>query len=142
MHRVLNSGIQDLIRQVPLIVLVICLVYFLNFGTVTGIIFPITGNFISVLWTYSIIGYVGMKLAFIHLLLLPLLIALGSSYAIHLLNQYYREVETYTAENRRKQIGLTIKHILRTITLAGLTTMIGLMSNTTNKLVPAALTVR
>lgn len=130
-----NSGISDLIRQVPLIVLVICLIYFLNFGTFTGVIFPITGNFISVLLTYSIIGYVGMKLAFIHLLLLPLLIALGSSYAIHLLNQYYREGETYTPEKKRAQIGLTIKHILKTITLAGLTTMIGLISNTSNRLV-------
>ncbi len=130
-----NSGIKDLVRQVPLIVLAICLIYFLNFGTFTGIIFPITGNCIAVLWTYSIIGYVGMKLAFIHLLLLPLLIALGSSYAIHLLNQYYREGKTYTPANKRRQIGQTIKHILKTITLAGLTTMIGLLSNTTNKLV-------
>ena len=130
-----NSGISDLSTQVPLIILVICLIYFLNFGTVTGVVFPITGNIISVLWTYSIIGYVGMRLAFIHLLLLPLLIALGSSYAIHLLNQYYREGETYTPENKRRQIGSTIKHILMTITLAGLTTAIGLFSNVFNKLV-------
>ncbi len=130
-----NSGVNDLIRQVPLIVLVICLIYFLNFGTFAGVVVPITGNLIAVLMTYGVIGYVGMKLAFIHLLLLPLLIALGSSYAIHLLNQYYREAESYTRENKRAQIGLTIKHILTTITLAGLTTMIGLASNTANKLV-------
>ncbi|HEC61352.1 MAG TPA: hypothetical protein ENI27_03760, partial [bacterium] len=130
-----NSGVNDLITQVPLIILVICLIYFLNFGTVSGVVFPITGNIISVLWTYSIIGYVGMRLAFIHLLLLPLLIALGSSYAIHLLNQYYREGENYTPENKRRQIGSTLKHILMTITLAGLTTAIGLLSNVFNKLV-------
>jgi len=130
-----NSGLQDLTRQVPLILLVICLIYFFNFHSVSGVFFPVTGNIISVLWTFSIIGYVGMKLAFIHLLLLPLLIALGSSYAIHLLNQYYAEAGSYTEKHKRKQIGLTIKHILKTISLAGLTTMVGLLSSVANRLV-------
>jgi len=130
-----NSGVQDLGRQVPLILLVICLIYFLNFNSVSGVVFPVTGNVIAVIWIFGLIGYIGIPLAFIHLLLLPLLIALGSSYAIHLLNQYYREAETYTKENKRYQIGLTIKHIIKTIMLAGATTMVGLLSNTVNQLV-------
>lgn len=130
-----NSGLKDLSKQFPLIILVICIIYFLNFRSFRGVFFPITGNILAALWTYSIIGYAGIRLAFIHLLLMPLLIALGSSYSIHLLNQYYREAHTYTKENKQSRIGLTIKHILKTILLAGLTTMTGLLSNTTNRLV-------
>ncbi|MBN2440273.1 MAG: MMPL family transporter [Spirochaetales bacterium] len=130
-----NSGLKDLAQQMPLIILVICFIYFLNFRSFRGVVFPIVGNILAALWTYSIIGYAGIKLAFIHLLLMPLLIALGSSYAIHLLNQYYREAHNYTKENKNTKIGLTIKHILKTIILAGLTTMIGLSSNIINRLV-------
>lgn len=129
-----NSGIADLMRQMPLIIFVICLIYFLNFRSPSGVIFPIIGNLISAYWTFAIIGYTGIKLAFIHLLIMPLLVAIGSSYAIHLLNQYYKEVHNYRPENKREQVGNTIKHILKTIVLAGLTTIIGISSNITSSL--------
>ncbi len=125
---------KDLFIQVALVVLVICIVYLLNFRRATGVVFPLITNIIGALWTYSIIGYAGVKLSIIGLLLIPLLIAVGSSYAIHSLNQYYKESHTFTQKNKKKQIAQSMSHILKTITLAGITTMISLSSLVTSSI--------
>ncbi len=119
---------RDLFIQVGLVVIVICIVYFLNFKSVRGVVFPLLINLVSALWTYSIIGYAGIKLSIIGLLMIPLLVAVGSSYTIHTLNQYYKESHTFTDQYKKKQIAQSGEHIAKTIVLAGLTTMIGIGS--------------
>ncbi len=119
---------KDLNIQIPLVLLVICIVYFLNFKSGRGVLFPLLTNIIASLWTFSIIGYLGIKLSIIGLLLIPLLTAVGSSYTIHSLNQYYKESHTYSEKNKNKQISQAMEHILKTISIAGLTTIISFAS--------------
>ena len=53
----------------------------------------------------------------------PLVLTLGSSYSIHILNQYYREARVGAQDG--KWIAGSVFHINRTILLAALTTMVG-----------------
>ncbi len=119
---------KDLNIQIPLVIFVICLVYFFNFKSGRGVLIPLFTNIIASVWTFSIIGYLGIKLSIIGLLLIPLLTAVGSSYTIHSLNQYYKESHNYNEKNKKKQISQSMEHILKTIAIAGLTTIISFAS--------------
>lgn len=125
----MNSESRDnVINQVALAILVVCFIYFLNFRSVIGVIFPLLTNLISTTWILSIMGYLNIKLSIVGLLILPLLLAVASSYGIHSLNQYYKESHVFTPKNKKKQITISMTHILKTISLAGLTTIIGISS--------------
>ncbi|MFW5799826.1 MAG: efflux RND transporter permease subunit, partial [Spirochaetota bacterium] len=126
---------KDAFSQVFLVILVICIIYFINFRSGIGVLFPLLTNIISTIWVFSLMGYFNIKLSIVGLLILPLLLAVASSYGIHTLNQYYKEAHTFTKKNKNKQIAISISHILGTITLAGLTTVVGIFSLTTSSIV-------
>lgn len=130
-----NIGRNDALRQGGLVIFIICLIYFFNFKSAIGVIFPLLTNIISVFWIFCLMGYFNIKLSLIGMLILPLLIAIASSYGIHSLNQYYKESHSFTPENKKSQISKTMVHILKTIFIAGLTTIIGLSSLATSNIV-------
>jgi predicted RND superfamily exporter protein len=125
---------EDAKRQLIIVVLVIMFVFFLNFRTPSGVFIPEISTIISVSWIYGLMGYFGIKLSIIGLGLIPLLFAITSSYSIHSLNQYYKEIKPDSKDKsinkmeKSKKIADSMTHILTTIAIAGLTTFISLIS--------------
>jgi hypothetical protein len=113
---------KDLSKNVPLILLVVTLIFYLNFKSMRGVILPLATLGMAEIWTIGLMGHLGYKITSVGITLPPLLISVGSSYAIHILNQYYSDFKLILPDNRRPGIKTAMTHISVTVFLAGFTT--------------------
>lgn len=113
---------KDLFENVPLILLVVTIIFYLNFKSLRGVFLPLATLGMAVIWTIGLMGHLGYKITSVGITLPPLLISVGSSYAIHVLNQYYADFHLITPSDKRFGIKTAMTHISITIFLAGFTT--------------------
>lgn len=113
---------EDLYQTTALVLLVVMLVFFLNFRSLRGVLLPLGTLGAAEIWTLGLMGHFGFPVTAIAITLPPLLISVGSSYAIHVLNQYYADFGLIDAHDKAGGIQSTMAHISVTVTLAGLTT--------------------
>jgi predicted RND superfamily exporter protein len=117
---------RDLSRLLLLAVAVILVVFFLGFRTKRAVLLPLLTVLIGTVWCFAFMALVGFAVSMISVVIPPLVLALGSSYSIHILNQYFREANSREGDNR--WITSSIAHVNRTILLAAMTTIFGLLS--------------
>jgi len=128
-----NDYIQrDLFRNVPLIILVVTLIFYLNFKSMRGVFLPLFTLSMAEIWTIGLMGHLGYKITSIGITLPPLLISVGSSYAIHVLNQYYADFSLITPGEKRAGVKTAMTHISVTVFLAGFTTFAAFITLTTS----------
>ncbi len=120
--------INDLSRLTPIVVLVVILTFFFNFRSKRGVILPTLSVTLASLWTFGLIGFLGIPITIVVNLLPPLLIAIGSSYSIHILNQYFIDQHLLHSSGVKKGLRISMKHISLTVMLAALTTMLGFLT--------------
>ncbi len=123
---------EDLLKNVPLIILVVTIIFYLNFKSFRGVILPLTTLGMAEIWTVGLMGHLGYKITSIGITLPPLLISVGSSYAIHVLNQYYADFDLIAASDKRFGIKTAMTHISVTVFLAGFTTFAAFISLATS----------
>lgn len=123
----------DLFRNIPLVLLVVVIVFYINFRSVRGVILPFVTLGLAELWILGLMGYIGYRITPVGVSIPPLMIAVGSSYAIHLLNQYYADFDAIIAAERRAGLYESMTHISLTVLLAGLTTFIAFMTLATSQ---------
>ena len=125
---------KDLKRLIPLVILVIILTFYFNFRSKRGVILPMLSVLLAVTWTFGLMGILGIPITLVVNLLPPLLIAVGSSYAIHILNHYYLEHnEIHNAKDKKAALQRSMQSISVTVLLAAVTTFIGFMTLVTNQ---------
>jgi len=124
---------QDLFKNVPLVLLVVVIVFYFNFRSVRGVALPFVTLGMSELWILGLMGYLGIKITGVGVSLPPLMIAVGSSYAIHILNQYYADFDRITEAGKSAGLKSAMSHISLTVFLAGLTTFIAFMTLATSE---------
>ncbi|MBW2558629.1 MAG: MMPL family transporter [Deltaproteobacteria bacterium] len=124
---------SDLFRNIPLVLLVVVIVFYVNFRSVRGIVLPFVTLGLAELWILGLMGYIGYRVTPVGVSIPPLMIAVGSSYAIHLLNQYYADFNVIMKTDRRAGLYESMTHISMTVLLAGLTTFIAFMTLATSQ---------
>ncbi|MDO9515709.1 MAG: MMPL family transporter [Syntrophales bacterium] len=122
----------DLFRNIPLVLLVVVIVFYINFRSIRGVVLPFVTLGLAELWILGLMGYIGYRITPVGVSIPPLMIAVGSSYAIHLLNQYYADFNAIMETERRKGLYESMTHISLTVLLAGLTTFIAFMTLATS----------
>ncbi|MGM0418932.1 MAG: efflux RND transporter permease subunit [Thermodesulfobacteriota bacterium] len=115
----------DLSRFLPLVFMVVLLVFYLNFRSFQGMVIPFTVLAMADIWIIGLMGHLGYKLTIVGISLPPLMIAVGSSYSIHILNQYYNDSETTENFDHKEKVKSAVSHISSTVILAGVTTFLG-----------------
>lgn len=113
----------DLIRFMPLSVLIVTLVLAYTFRTLRGVFIPLATVLVGVVWTVGFMVLVGTPINLGTVVLPPLLLAVGVAYAVHIMSRYYEEVEAGLP--RRETIVATLAHIRLPVTVAALTTLAG-----------------
>jgi predicted RND superfamily exporter protein len=103
---------------------VILLFYFLAFRSVRGVLLPFLVVLMGTVWSLGLMSALGFSLTLLNIVTPPLLLTVGSSYGIHVLNQYYRHAG---ARGKDWLIG-AVEEVSGTILLASLTTVIGFAS--------------
>jgi len=117
---------RDLSRLLLFAVVVILSTFYLGFRAARAVFLPLLVVLMGTVWSLGFMSLAGFALTTISVIIPPLVLALGSSYSIHILNQYYREAGDPHKDD--KWIGKAIVHVNRTILLASATTVAGLLS--------------
>lgn len=133
-YKVMNDYMQkDLKTFLPLVTLIVSIVFFLNFKSFRGVLLPFLTLILTDIWTLGLMGHLGKKISVVEVSLPTLLVAVGSSYSIHIINQYYNDFSTISKVGIKRGLSLSMSHISVTVLLAGITTFLGFISLTTNQ---------
>ena len=131
----MNNYMQrDLSRLVPLVMLVAVIIFFVNFRSFRGVVLPFLTLSMSTIWILGLMGYLGVNITTVGVSIPVLMIAVGSSYGIHILNQYYADFDLISREGKRAGLQHAMSHISTTVLLTGLTTFVAFMTLATHQL--------
>jgi len=118
---------NDLIKSIPFVVLVISLILFISFKNFKSLILILLTVIISSIWSIGVMSILGVDMTMVSDIIPVILIAVGSAYGIHFINKYMEERKKGLT-NRAELIGKSVKEVGIPIILAGLTTMAGFFS--------------
>jgi len=126
-------------RDFNLLLALACLamltVFFLSFRSKRAVVLPVLVVGIGALWSIGFMSLVGFKLTIVSVIIPSLILTIGSSYTIHVLNEYFRS--TAEAEIGKIQwLADAVEHVTRTVILAALTTVISFLSILSTTLKP------
>jgi uncharacterized protein len=117
---------KDLSVLFPVVICLIILILFLSFRTFRGVLLPMANVIMATVMAMGFMGWSGQPISMATMILPIILIAVGTAYAIHVLNKYYEELSD--EEDKSKAIVSTLEHVAVPTLLAALTTMIGFAS--------------
>jgi predicted RND superfamily exporter protein len=113
----------DVLRFTPLSMLLVVIVLAIAFRTWRGVLVPLTTVIIGVVWTTGFMVLMGTAITMGTLVLNPLLMVVGIASGIHLISQYYIEVEP--GRQSADVVRHALDHVASPIMVAAATTLIG-----------------
>src|SRR2546425_1174201 len=123
---------RNIARFTPIALALMLLVLWLSFGTVRGVFLPALAVAMALVWTLGVIVLAGKALTFGTSVLPPLLLVVGSSYAIHVMARYYEQVGARAPPDE-----LVVRAFARVwlpLVISALTTVIGFGSLMVNRI--------
>jgi predicted RND superfamily exporter protein len=115
---------KDLTTLLPIAFLVIAIILFLSFRSISGVLLPLLIAVISIVWSLGAMAFLDIKMSMISNNIPIILLAIGSAYTIHVINR----VNKVGQEEHPQAIKTALAYVLIPIILAALTTMIGFVS--------------
>ncbi len=129
--RVVFYLLKDLAGLLSICFLVILVVYYLSFRAKRAVFLPMSVVVFGTVWCLGAMALMGYKLTIINIITPPLVLTLGSSYSIHILNEYYRMSPSENPPNignSKRWILKAVYHVNKTIIVACITTVAGFLS--------------
>ncbi|MDR1029694.1 MAG: MMPL family transporter [Treponema sp.] len=129
----INEAVQqDLLLLVPLVIAVVLVIVYLPLRRIRFVVLSLFAVLLAVIWSIGAMPLVGIKLSVISTVLPVILIAVGSSYGLHLIIHYLETVNldfsTLSKEAHRELVINLMRTICKPIFLAALTTMVSFFS--------------
>ena len=97
-----QSGLElmrhDLERFTPIALALVLACFWFSFWTLRGVVLPTASILMALSWTLGIMVLCGKSITIGTFVLPPLLLVIGSSYAIHVLARYYEQVDAGAPE--------------------------------------------
>ena len=129
-----RSAKGDLRNLLPTVILLVVVVLFLTFRTVRGTVLPAVAVIVSVIWAMGLLAVTGQNLTTVGIAIPVLLIAVGSAYGIHVMNEYYATVRSEAT--KKDDLTQAMSQVGMPIFLSCLTTIAGFASLATADLSP------
>ncbi|MDR2483523.1 MAG: MMPL family transporter [Treponema sp.] len=130
----------DLLLLIPLVTIVVVIVIFIPFRRVTATALSLLAVLVAVIWSIGAMPLLGVKLSVLSTVLPVILIAVGSSYGIHIVIHYIEErglrAESISDAEHRELVSFLTRHTAKPIFLAALTTFVGFLSLCFTQVVP------
>ncbi|MBB6480226.1 efflux RND transporter permease subunit [Spirochaeta isovalerica] len=117
---------KDLVILLTFSIIVILAFFFLGFRSKRAIFLPMAIVIMGTIWSLGIMGILGYELTVISVVIPTLVLTIGTSYTIHILNQYYHDAELEHRDNQ--WIIEASLHVNKTVLMASLTTIVGFLS--------------
>lgn len=87
---------QTLAREMPLLggaaAALILLMLFLNFRSLRGALLPLLAVTVGLVWSFGVLGWIGEPLSTMSVIAPVAILAVGSSFSLHLLGRFYQEL--------------------------------------------------
>ena len=106
----------------------VMITYFLGFHAARAVFLPMSVVVFGTIWAVGLMGIFGFPLTVVSIVTPPIVLTLGSSYSIHILNSYYRKAKAHQGETDPMWIADAVSDVNNTIFLASSTTVAGLLS--------------
>jgi len=123
---------RDLYRFTPLALMLVVVTLWLSFRTKRGVLVPLLSVVTALVWTLGIMVLTGHTITLGTFVLPPLLLVVGSSYAIHVMARYYEQTE-----GRSDRVDVVVRAFERVwvpLVISVLTTSIGFGSLMVNRI--------
>ena len=121
--RAYHQMVRDLLRLVPLAVLVAALTALVLTGSARATLLPLVASLVAASWTGAALVATDTPLNLVTLVLPSTLIALGGLYGIHVVGRY--EIECRAGGDPREVALRTLRYTLLPVVVAGVTTCVG-----------------
>jgi uncharacterized protein len=132
------GGIQgDMKKFLPYGLLIMLVFLFVCFRQLRGVVLPATVVVLSIMFAMGLVPVVGWKIQVITVLLPVILLAVANDYGIHLMARYQEINVPGTTMTKADMARDLIEDLAGPVILAGLTTMVGLLSLMSHITVPA-----
>jgi hypothetical protein len=131
-YQITGQMYSDIHFLLPLVVIVVLLILFLNFRTIQGVTYPAAIILVSVVCAVGLMAYLGIPITIVGICIPVLLVAIVSAYGIHQMNHYLLDHDTdklTILDHNMKSVGLAI-------TLSGITVMVGFGALASESFVP------
>ncbi len=115
---------DDLTSLLPVAFLLIAIILLLSFRSFKGVALPLLTAVISIIWTLGIMALLDFKMSMISNNIPIILLAVGSAYAIHVLNRVNQVLE----KDARLAVSIALAYVMIPVLLAAVTTIIGFTS--------------
>jgi predicted RND superfamily exporter protein len=123
---------RDLRTFTPFALALVLLVLWLSFRTVRGVALPIVSVTTALVWTLGIMVLAGKAITLGTFILPPLILVLGSSYAIHVMARYYEQV--WAGAGRDVVVQHAFERVWLPLTISALTSIVGFGSLMVNRI--------
>ncbi|MEA3223050.1 MAG: MMPL family transporter [Thermodesulfobacteriota bacterium] len=126
--------LTDMKLFVPLVNLVIIIALFLFFRNIRGVVLPLLTVSISTIWSVGLMCLLGMPLTHITSTIPVVLVAVGTAYGIHVLENIFSDAAL--GKVGKPGIINALNRVSLPVTMAGLTTMAAFISLCTSEIIP------
>ncbi|MDO8896259.1 MAG: efflux RND transporter permease subunit, partial [Bacteroidales bacterium] len=116
--------IHDVKFIAPIAFILISLMLALGFRSRRGVLLPMLTVVIAIIWTMGLISMLGYALTLLTNVIPVILMAVGSAYAIHVVNRVNEKMQ----EHKKEALKEAITGVMIPVMLASLTTIIGFLS--------------
>src|SRR5262245_46453202 len=123
---------RDLERFTPIALAVIVFSLWLSFRTKRGVMLPLTAVLMAVVCTIGVLVLTGRAISIGTFVLPPLLLVVGTSYAIHVMARYYEQAEE--VNERIPAVERAYARVWLPLTISALVTVIGFGSLMVNRI--------
>jgi predicted RND superfamily exporter protein len=123
---------RDLGRFTPIALAVIVFSLWLSFRTKRGVMLPLTAVLMAVVCTIGVLVLTGRAISIGTFVLPPLLLVVGTSYAIHVMARYYEQAEE--VRERIPAVERAYARVWLPLTISALVTVIGFGSLMVNRI--------
>ena len=113
----------DVLRFTPMAIAFVLLTLWISFRTKRGVLLPFLAVVMALVWTLGIMVLTGHAITLGTFVLPPLLVIVGSSYAIHVMARYYEQTETRS--DRTEVIVRAFERVWVPLLISALVTAIG-----------------
>jgi len=132
-RRLISENIvSDQIKLVPLSIAVLLLVLTVTMRSASGAALPLITAGTSVIWTAGFMGYAGIPVNLLTVIVPSLIVVIGSTEDIHILSEYIEGVRE--GEDRMSAIRYMAGKVGTAVLLTSMTTFIGFLSITLNEI--------
>ena len=105
------SAVKYLLRDISIFlslgIVLILIVYYFGFSSKKSIFLPIIVIICGTIWTVGLMSLLGFAISIVSIVVPPLVLTLGSSYTIHILNSYFR----LAPENSEEKQWITVPYL-------------------------------